>query len=130
MANNFTELAFTDSVRKMQKDYDTRDLYGRFEAKATTRNKLTSQEREFVANRDAFYMASVGENGWPYAQFRGGPQGLPKVIDDTSLGSADFLGTRQYISTANLQAGMRASLILMDDANQQRLKIWPAVDIL
>ncbi len=72
MANSFIELAFTDSVRKMQEDYGTRTLYEKFEAKAPPRNILTTREKEFVAHRNGFYLASVGENGWPYLQFRGG----------------------------------------------------------
>ncbi len=66
MANTFIELAFTDSVRKMQEDYGTRALYEKFEAKAPPRNTLTLMEKEFVAHRDGFYLASVGENEWPY----------------------------------------------------------------
>ncbi len=71
MANSFTELAFTDSVRKMQEDYGTRALYEKFEAQAPTRNTLTWKEKGFVARRDGFYLASVGENGSPYLQYRG-----------------------------------------------------------
>ena len=69
MANNFIELAFTKSVRKMQEDYGTRALYEKFEARATPQNILTTREKEFVADRDGFYLASVGGNGWPYLQF-------------------------------------------------------------
>ena len=92
--------------------------------------QLTAEEAEYIHSRDGFYLATVGETGWPYVQFRGGPKGFLKVIDDTTLGYADFRGNGQYISTGNLQAGNRASLILMDYARQQRLKIWAEVDIL
>ncbi len=57
MANTFIELAFTDSVRKMQEDYGTRALYEKFEARATPQNILTTREKEFVADRDGFYLA-------------------------------------------------------------------------
>jgi hypothetical protein len=42
MANNFTELAFTDSVQKMQEDYDTRALYEKFEARTSSRPRRRS----------------------------------------------------------------------------------------
>ncbi len=130
MANNFTEFAFTDSVRKMQEDYDTRALYEKFEAKAPTRNILTWKEKGFVARRDAFYLASVGENGWPYLQFRGGPPGFLKVLEVNVLAFADFRGNGQFISAGNFDATGKTVLFLMDYAKRQRLKIWAQAVVL
>ncbi len=130
MANNFTELAFTDSVRKMQEDYDTRAVYEKFEAKTPTRNILTWKEKGFVARRDAFYMASVGENGWPYLQFRGGPPGFLKVLADNVLAFADFRGNGQFISAGNFDATGKTVLFLMDYAKRKRLKIWAQAVVL
>jgi predicted pyridoxine 5'-phosphate oxidase superfamily flavin-nucleotide-binding protein len=77
----------------------------------------------FIARRDSFYIASVSETGWPYLQHRGGPAGFLKVLDEKTLGFADFRGNRQYISVGNLKSDDRVSLFLMDYANQTRLKI-------
>lgn len=129
MNKNFTRLAFTDSVKKIQEQHGTRKAYARMEASGD-RYRLTDRETDFIESRDSFYMATVGENGWPYVQFRGGPSGFLKAINDVTLGYADFRGNGQYISTGNLKAGNRAALILMDYARQQRLKIWTEVDIL
>jgi hypothetical protein len=123
MNRNFTKFTFTDSVKKAQEHYGTRRSYARME-QAGDRYLLTDKEAEFLESRDSFYMATVGENGWPYVQFRGGPKGFLKVIDDTTLGYADFRGNGQYISTGNLQASNRASLIFVDYPSRQRLKIW------
>ena len=128
MNQNFTQFAFTDSVKKVQEHYGSREAYERMETSGD-QFRLTERESEFIQSRDSFYMATVGENGWPYVQFRGGPAGFLKIIDDTTLGYADFRGNRQYISTGNLQAENRAALILMDYANQRRLKIWSKVTI-
>jgi len=130
MANNFTELAFTDSVRKMQEDYDTRAVYEKFEAKSPTRNALTWKEKGFVARRDAFYLASVGENGWPYLQFRGGPPGFLKVLEDNVMAFADFRGNGQYISAGNFDATGKTVLFLMDYTKRKRLKIWAQAVVL
>lgn len=128
MNRNFTRYAFTDSVKKAQEHYGTRRSYARME-QAGDRYLLTDKEVAFIESRDSFYMATAGENGWPYVQFRGGPKGFLKVIDDTTLGYADFRGNGQYISTGNLQASNRVSLILVDYPSQQRLKIWAETSI-
>ena len=129
MNRNFTKFAFTESVKKAQERYGTRRSYARMET-AGDRYVLTDKEVSFIQSRDSFYMATVGENDWPYVQFRGGPRGFLKVIDETTLGYADFRGNGQYISTGNIQASHKASLILMDYPSQQRLKIWVEATII
>lgn len=85
---------------------------------------LTETEKQFIAEREGFYLGTVGETGWPYVQFRGGPPGFLRVVDDRTLGWADFRGNRQYISTGNFAGNDRVSLFLMDYPNQRRLKIF------
>ena len=68
-------------------------------------------------------MATVSETGWPYVQHRGGPPGFLKVLDEKTLGFADFRGNRQYISVGNIAANDRVALILMDYPRRARLKI-------
>src|SRR5215831_5125171 len=77
---------------------------------------LSEIEAQFIGLADSFYMATVSETGWPYVQHRGGPPGFLRVIDDRTLGFADFRGNRQYISVGNVAANDRAALFLMDYA--------------
>jgi len=129
MSQNFTKFAFTESVKRAQTRYGTRQSYAGMET-AGDRYRLTEREAGFLQSRDSFYMATVGENGWPYVQFRGGPRGFLKVLDDATLGYADFRGNGQYISTGNIEASKKASLILMDYPNRQRLKVWAETAII
>ena len=62
-------------------------------------------------------------------QFRGGPKGFLKVLDDRTLGFADFRGNLQYITTGNISNDNRVALFLMDYANRQRLKIMARAEI-
>jgi predicted pyridoxine 5'-phosphate oxidase superfamily flavin-nucleotide-binding protein len=57
-------------------------------------------------------------------QYRGGPLRFLRVLDDHTLGFADFRGNRQYVTTGNVTANDRISLYLMDYAHQRRLKIF------
>jgi uncharacterized protein len=80
---------------------------------------------EFLQTRDGFHLATVGETGWPYVQFRGGPPGFLHVLDEHTIAWADFRGNRQYVSTGNLDpAGdARVAIIAMDHAHQLRIKL-------
>ncbi len=128
MSQNFTKYAFTDSVKQVQKQYGSRKSYERMES--GDKYVLTNREIPFIEARDGFYMATVGENGWPYVQYRGGPKGFLKALDNTTLGYADFRGNMQYISVGNIKSTQKTSLFLMDYLARQRLKIWAESEVI
>ena len=126
---SFGSLVFTPLVKKLQERYGSRRQYERMENSGASQDRFTAFETEFLAERDSFYMATVGATGWPYVQHRGGPKGFLKVIDDHTLAFADFRGNKQYISTGNLLTDNRVALIMVDYPRQARLKILGRVEI-
>ena len=129
MPNPFAKLAFTESVKEAQEHYGVRRANERLE-NLDRLDELTSNEGLFISKRDGFYLATVNENGHPYVQFRGGPKGFLKVLDEKTLGYADFRGNLQYISVGNLAKNNKAALFLMDYPNQTRLKIFARIEII
>ncbi len=128
MAINYASVAFTDQVKALQQKYGSRTSYERMEKRQVI-DGLSENEVNFIRERDSFYMATIGENGFPYIQHRGGPKGFLKVIDLNTIGFIDFTGNKQYISVGNLATNKNTSLILMDYAAQARLKIYARVEI-
>ncbi|MFZ3008674.1 MAG: pyridoxamine 5'-phosphate oxidase family protein [Phenylobacterium sp.] len=122
MAYDYLDRLATPSVQAAQAANGARQIWERFEGDRTS-DRFTENEAAFIGARDSFYLASVSESGWPYVQHRGGPPGFLKVLDETTLGFADYRGNRQYISLGNIAADDRVALILMDYPNQARLKI-------
>ncbi len=129
MAKNYLEIAFSESVKAQQKLYGSRKQYERVE-KIERGTELSFAEADFIARSDGLYLATVSEGGQPYVQFRGGPTGFLKVMDQKTLAYADFKGNLQYISTGNLTENNQAALILMDYPNRQRLKIFVHIEVL
>ena len=123
MSRRFGEIAFTPLVKKEQEQHGSRRQYARMEEIGEPGDRLTDFEREFIAGRDGFYMASTGESGWPYIQYRGGEKGFLHVLDEQTLGFADLRGNKQYITMGNLAHDDRVALFFMDYAHQLRLKI-------
>lgn len=124
MTANYLHALFTDEIRDLQRQDGSRDSYARMEAASDDRpDRLGEREREFIAARDSFYIATVTSEGWPYVQHRGGPAGFLRVLDESVLGFADFNGNRQYVSIGNTATEARVSLFLMDYPNRRRLKI-------
>ncbi len=123
MGRRFAELAFTPLVKEKQTEHGSRHLYERVEQSRDAGDSLGAFERDFIAARDGFYMASTSESGWPYIQYRGGEAGFLRVLDERTLGFADLRGNKQYISLGNLEHDERVALFLMDYPRQARLKI-------
>lgn len=130
MAHNFASLVFTPAIKALQEKHGSRRQYARVEESDAARDRLGPVEREFLAERDSFYIASVGSTGWPYIQHRGGPVGFLKVIDDKTLAFANFSGNRQYVSSGNLATDSRVALIFVDYPRQARLKILGRAEVL
>jgi predicted pyridoxine 5'-phosphate oxidase superfamily flavin-nucleotide-binding protein len=121
MNSAFCQLAFTPSVLAAQEKYN-----GRSSAPPAGGLKpapLGPDEAAFIADRDSFYLATVSETGWPYIQHRGGPRGFLRVLDDHTLGFADFGGNRQLVTVGNLAQNDRVALFLMDYDRRERLKL-------
>jgi len=87
-------------------------------------DRVTPELAKFIAEQDTAFLATATADGAPYIQHRGGPRGFIKVIDEKTLGFADYRGNRQYITLANLSENDRAFLFLLDPARRQRTKLW------
>ena len=127
MSGRYGEIAFTPAVAEVQEQHGSRRFYARRQARlteASAPDTLGEDEQAFVAARDGFYLATVSLSGWPYVQYRGGPVGFLHVLDEARLAWADFRGNFQYISVGNLAEDARVAMILMDYAQQQRLKVF------
>lgn len=129
MGHRYQEIAFTDRVKDLQTQRGSRAGYAKREEGPAQNHLLTGAEAAFIAERDSFYMATVSATGWPYVQHRGGAPGFVRVLDERTLGFADFAGNRQYVSLGNLAEDARISLFFMDYANQTRLKLFGRAEL-
>jgi predicted pyridoxine 5'-phosphate oxidase superfamily flavin-nucleotide-binding protein len=123
MGRAFARVMFSEAAKRYQERHGSRASYERVERQGSPGDTFGPAEREFIGQRDSFYMATVTADGWPYMQHRGGPKGFLRVLDYRTLAFADFAGNAQYVSAGNLVSNDRLALFLMDYPNQARLKV-------
>lgn len=128
MLDGYLDIAMTPSVKAAQQANGSGEYWQNFKGRRQN-DRFTDAEKQFIALRDSFYMATVSETGWPYVQHRGGPVGFLRVVDDKTVAFPDFRGNRQYITVGNAAANDRAALFLMDYPNRRRLKIYAHIEI-
>jgi len=118
----YHDLVFGEASIQRQEARGSRAVYGAM-ADDPPPDRLGPDEVAFLTERDSFYLSSVGPNGWPYVQHRGGPAGFVRVVGPTSLRWADRVGNRQYVSAGNLDHDDRVAIIAVDYALRRRLKL-------
>ena len=124
MTRPSSDVAFTPVVKAFQEKRGSRVAYAKMEAKGGWRTTVTPDLAAFLAQVRSFYLATASAEGQPYVQHRGGPPGFLRVIDERTLGFADFKGNRQYITTGNLAENGKAFIFVMDYAQRHRVKLW------
>ncbi len=85
---------------------------------------MTQELKSFLVNMDMFYLGTANAEGQPYIQYRGRSSGFLKVLNEKTLGFADFGGNRQYISLGNSSENPKAFIFLIDYAHSRRIKLW------
>ena len=129
MREYISDIAFTDTVKKIQKRKGSRSSYANMEQRGSWQDVVNHQLRDFLTEQDSFYISTVNSEGQPYIQHRGGPKGFLKVIDNRTLGFADFSGNRQFISYGNLEDNNKVCLFFMDYPNRTRIKLWGTAEV-
>jgi predicted pyridoxine 5'-phosphate oxidase superfamily flavin-nucleotide-binding protein len=119
-----SDIAFTDAVKAQQSRLGSRGAYAHMEEAGGWQTLMTPELEAFIAARNSFYLATSNAVGQPYIQHRGGPRGFLRVLDEHTLGFADFAGNKQYITLGNLQENPKVHVFLMDYAHRRRIKIW------
>ena len=119
-----SDIAFTSAVKTIQDRKGSRQSYARMERSGSWPTTVTEDLAQFLAELDMFYLGTTNAEGQPYIQYRGGSPGFLKVIDEKTLGFADFGGNRQYITLGNLSENPKVHLFLIDYARRARVKIW------
>ena len=124
MAKTPSDIAFSAGVKATQTARGSRGMFEERNANGGWQTRITPELAQFIGTVTTCYLATASGDGQPYVQHRGGPPGFLRVIDETTLGFADYKGNRQYITTGNLSENPRVHLFLMDYENRRRVKLW------
>lgn len=119
-----SDVAFTPTVKAIQTRRGSRQAYAGMEQRGGWETRITEDLKAFIEAQTSVFLSTATADGQPYIQHRGGPAGFLRVLDDKTIGFADFAGNRQYITLGNLADNPKAFLFLIDYAHRQRIKIW------
>ena len=124
-----SDIAFTPAVKAIQERLGSRKSYAGMETRGSWSDIVTEDLKDFVSQQDTIFLGTATADGRPYIQHRGGAKGFLKILDERTLGFADFFGNKQYISMGNLSENPKAFIFMIDFAHRRRFKLWGRAEV-
>lgn len=113
---------YSDEHRRLQQEFDTTKLADLLDTK-WVHERIGDAEREFIGSRDMFFLSTVDPDGNPTVSYKGGPVGLVKVIDETTLAFPGFDGNGMFYSIGNIAGQSRIGMLFVDFENPHRVRV-------
>ena len=116
-----SEQLYHEGSRSFQDRFDTRRLADRISERITDR--LDDEDREFIAQRDMFFLSTVDQRGYPTCSYKGGDPGFVRVLDPQTIAFPNYDGNGMYLSLGNAVAHHKVGLLFIDFENPSRLRV-------
>jgi predicted pyridoxine 5'-phosphate oxidase superfamily flavin-nucleotide-binding protein len=109
-------------MRRLQGRYDTRALADRLDEKLG-RTAFTAEDREFIASRSMFFLATADDDGFPDCSYKGGDPGFVRVTADDELAFPSYDGNGMFRSLGNILVHPPVGLLFIDFEQPNRLRV-------
>ena len=112
---------YTDAQREMQERFGTQKLAQTVE-NAIVWDKIDENTQGFIDSRDFFFLVSDDEHGRPTVSYKGGPVGVVKVLDETTLAFPMNDGNGMFESVGNIAQTVNMGLLFIDFETPNRVQ--------
>ncbi|MGQ0506388.1 MAG: pyridoxamine 5'-phosphate oxidase family protein [Myxococcaceae bacterium] len=113
---------YDESHRALQRQFDTERLADRI-AERLCHDRFTPDDREFIEQRDMFFLATTDSQGRPSCSYKGGDPGFVRVLDERMLVFPNYDGNGMFLSMGNLSATHHVGMLFIDFENPKRLRV-------
>jgi hypothetical protein len=113
---------YHDGSRRLQDRFDTRRLADRLVEKLS-RSAFTDADREFIASRPMFFLATADAEGRPDCSYKGGKPGFVRVLDAETLAFPSYDGNGMFKSLGNLAVNPHLGMLFLDFEKPKRLRV-------
>ena len=113
---------YQDSHRKLQDQFDTRRLADRLD-ESLVHDTILPDEKEFIENRDMFFLASVDARGHANCSYRGGQPGFVRVLDEHTLVFPNYNGNGMFLSMGNVLETQQVGMLFIDFEQGRRMRL-------
>ncbi len=108
--------------RKLQDEFDARKLADKVNEVIVT-DELNEGHIGFIQSRDMFFLSTITHDGKPTVSYKGGPQGVLRVIDNKTIVFPSYDGNGMFLSAGNIVENENIGMLLIDFETPFRLRI-------
>jgi predicted pyridoxine 5'-phosphate oxidase superfamily flavin-nucleotide-binding protein len=105
--------AYHDKERALQDHFASRRLADRL-AEVIFHERFTDRDRDFLATKNMFFLATSDADGNLDCSYKGGEPGFVRVIDDETLVFPLYDGNGMFNSSGNIMAHGKVGMLFMD----------------
>ena len=113
---------YHEGMRQLQDRFQTRLLADRLDEKLG-RIVFTNEDREFIASRHFFILATADASGRPDCSYKGGAPGFARVCGDNELVFPSYDGNGMFRSLGNVSINPAVGLLFIDFERPSRLRV-------
>lgn len=113
---------FHDGSRALQDRYDTRRLADRIDERLVT-DTISEHDRDFIEQRDMFFLATADAQGRPTCSYKGGEPGFVRVLDAHTVAFPNYDGNGMYLSAGNLLVNAGVGMLFIDFERGHRMRL-------
>ncbi len=113
---------FHNGSRSLQDHFDTRALADRIDELLVS-DTIGERDREFIEDRDMFFLATADAEGRPTCSYKGGEPGFVRVLDEHTVAFPNYDGNGMYLSTGNVLVNPDVGLLFIDFERGHRMRL-------
>ncbi|MGB9376235.1 MAG: pyridoxamine 5'-phosphate oxidase family protein [Mycobacteriales bacterium] len=115
-------IEFHGGSRTLQDRYDTRRLADRIDDVLVS-DTISAHDREFIEQRDMFFLATADGQGRPTCSYKGGEPGFVRVLDEHHLAFPNYDGNGMYLSMGNMLVNPHLGMLFIDFERGHRMRL-------
>jgi uncharacterized protein len=108
--------------RELQEEFETTKLAELLD-NGWIHEKISDEEAQFISSRDMFFLSTVDPEGCPTVSYKGGPVGMVKVLDESTLVFPGYDGNGMFYSVGNIVAKSKIGMLFIDFETPHRIRV-------
>ncbi|HZV61223.1 MAG TPA: pyridoxamine 5'-phosphate oxidase family protein [Methylophilaceae bacterium] len=113
---------YSPEHRALQEEFNTTKLAELLD-NGWIHEKISPEEAAFIASRDMFFLSTVDPDGSPTVSYKGGPVGMVKVLDESTLVFPGYDGNGMFYSVGNIVGQGKVGMLFIDFETPHRVRV-------
>ena len=114
---------YGEQHREFQVDFGTDKLADTVE-KIIVHSEFSDQDKAFIESRDFFFLSTVDHQGRPSVSYKGGPEGMVKIVNENTMAFPSYDGNGMFLSVGNINMNHKVGMLFIDFENPHRLRAY------